>query len=394
MNFRDPAFLLEHIQSILDFYASGVIDPQGGFFQNFKDDGTVFNLGHRHLVSSCRMVFNYCKAYDLFGDNVYFNNAEHGIDFLRQRHWDKTRHGYHWTLKNSHEPDDQTNHCYGLAFVLLCFSAAHEIGITDAGDDIERVYKILETRFWDKSAGLYADEASPDWSTLSDYRGQNANMHCCEALLAAWEATGESLFLERARALAKLITVDLADRSDGLIWEHFTRDLQINWDYNRDDPKNLYRPWGFQPGHQTEWAKLLLILYQYKPEAWMVERARDLFDRVLDICWDHTNGGINYGFAPDGTICDSDKYFWVQAESFAASARLLDQTGDPIYQQWYQAIWQYAWKHMIDHEHGAWYRVLTENNRKISDEKSVAGGKCDYHTLGACWDILRTGDKH
>jgi mannose/cellobiose epimerase-like protein (N-acyl-D-glucosamine 2-epimerase family) len=44
---------------------------------------------------------------------------------------------------------------------------------------------------------------------------------------------------------------------------------------------------------------------------------------------------------------------------------------------------------MIDHKHGAWYRVLTVDNQKTSDQKSTAGGKCDYHTLGACWDVLR-----
>ena len=136
---------------------------------------------------------------------------------------------------------------------------------------------------------------------------------------------------------------------------------------------------------------MLLTLHEHRPEDWMVERAVELFDRALDVAWDEQNGGIFYGFAPDGTICDSDKYFWVQAESFAASARLLQQTGDESYAHWYDRIWQYAWDHMIDHEYGAWYRVLTSDNRKYSDEKSAAGAKCDYHTIGACWDVLRSG---
>ncbi len=122
----------------------------------------------------------------------------------------------------------------------------------------------------------------------------------------------------------------------------------------------------------------------------MIVRARELFDRALEICWDQENGGIFYGFAPDGTICDSDKYFWVQAESFAASARLLSKTGDRRYAKWYAAIWEYAWDHMIDHRYGGWYRVLTATNQKYSDEKSTAGGKCDYHPIGACWDVLRS----
>ncbi|MDJ0701567.1 MAG: AGE family epimerase/isomerase [Woeseiaceae bacterium] len=393
MKFLDRDFLRGHIRSILDFYTPRVVDPTGGYFQNFRDDGTPFDPGRRHLVSSCRIVFNYCKAYELFGDAGHLQIARHGLRYLRDRHWDEARAGYNWTLTDGHAADDRTNHCYGLAFVMLCAAAAHEAGLDGALDELERAFQIMESRLWDASNGIYADEASPDWSSIDAYRGQNANMHSCEALILAYEATGEARFLDRACSLARKFTMDLPRKSDGLVWEHYTQDLEKDWEYNKDDPKNLYRPWGFQPGHQTEWSKLLLTLHDHRPEEWMIVRAQGLFDRALEICWDKENGGIFYGFAPDGTICDSDKYFWVQAESIAASARLFRKTSDPRYAKWYAAIWQYAWDHMIDHRYGGWYRILTADNRKYSDEKSTAGGKCDYHTIGACWDVLRNSNQ-
>jgi mannose/cellobiose epimerase-like protein (N-acyl-D-glucosamine 2-epimerase family) len=393
VSFQDRGFLLDHIESILDFYAPNIVDSSGGFFQNFRDDGSVFAPGERHLVSSCRMVVNYCRAYELFGDENYRRLAQHGLDFIRQCHWDGVREGFNWTLRDRCVPADQTNHCYGLAFVTLSSAAAHKIGLEGAADDIDRAWEIMESRLWDEAVGLYADEAAPDWSEVGAYRGQNANMHSCEAFIEAFEATGDARFLDRASDLARLVTVDLAAKSDGLIWEHFTPDLDVDWEYNKEDPKNLYRPWGFQPGHQTEWAKLLLTLYGFRPEPWMPARAEELFDRAIEAAWDSEHGGIFYGFAPDRTICDADKYFWVQAESFAASYRLLQQTGDSKYADWYDAIWRYSWEHMIDHDFGAWYRVLTADNRHYSDEKSTAGGKCDYHTVGACWDVLRAGSR-
>ena len=116
-----------------------------------------------------------------------------------------------------------------------------------------------------------------------------------------------------------------------------------------------------------------------------------------------------YGFAPerlrapgvggrtlaDGEtfVCDEDKYFWVQAESIATAARLAKATGDDSYWQWYARLWEYAWKHMIDHRYGAWYRILDRQNRKYSDEKSPAG-KTDYHTMGACHDVLAVLRSH
>lgn len=392
-DFRSPEFLQRHTDSILEFYRPNVSDlKNGGFHQNFRDDGSVFNPGHKHLVSSTRMIFNYCKAYQNAATEAhkaeYKALAEAGLTYLLEYHWDGMRCGYHWVLQDN-QPQDQTNHCYGLAFVILALATCVETGIGDVRSQLDITWELLNEKFWQADAGLYADEASADWQSISDYRGQNANMHCCEALLAAHNATGNTAFLDRAYTLAKTVAVTLADKADGLIWEHYTKTLDIDWDYNRDDPKNLYRPWGFQPGHQTEWTKLLLLLYRVRPEAWMIERARSLFDRALEICWDSEQGGIVYGHAPDSSICDDDKYFWVQAETFAAAALLADVTGEDQYWQWYDKIWAYSWEYFVDHEHGAWYRLLNRQNQKYSDEKSIAGGKCDYHTLGACWEVQR-----
>ncbi|MBZ8144077.1 N-acylglucosamine 2-epimerase, partial [Rubrivivax gelatinosus] len=104
--------------------------------------------------------------------------------------------------------------------------------------------------------------------------------------------------------------------------------------------------------------------------------------------WDARHGGLVYGFGPDRKVCDADKYHWVQAESLAAAAWLALALGDERYWGWYERIWGYVWRHFVDHEHGAWYRILSPDNRKLSDEKSPAG-KTDYHDMGACWDVLR-----
>jgi mannose/cellobiose epimerase-like protein (N-acyl-D-glucosamine 2-epimerase family) len=289
------------------------------------------------------------------------------------------------------EVTDGTNHCDGLAFVLLAYSHALMAGVEEARPWIGETFDLMERRFWSAEHSLYADEASADWSDLSPYRGQNANMHACEALLAAFDATGDTQYVKRAHALAHNITVRQAALANNLVWEHYRPDWSVDWDYNRNDKTNIFRPWGYQPGHLAEWAKLLLILERHGQKLqsanWLLPRAEELFDAALSAAWDPEHGGIVYGFAPDGSICDGDKYFWVQAESLAAAALLADRTGHDKYWQWYDRIWAYSWEHFVDHKYGAWYRILSRDNRKISDEKSPAG-KTDYHTMGACYEVL------
>jgi mannose/cellobiose epimerase-like protein (N-acyl-D-glucosamine 2-epimerase family) len=394
-DFRDPAFLRAHIAGTMAFYHPRAIDPRGGFFHYFRDDGSVYDASHRHLVSSTRFVFNYAMAAREFARDAalqgeYLDAARHGLRYLRDVHRDPATGGYAWTLRDG-KPEDRTNHAYGVAFVLLAYATALKAGIDEVRRWLDETWDLLEGRFWQTDAGLYRDEADADWN-FSGYRGQNANMHMCEAMLAAYEATHDARYLDRARTIADHMTVRQAKLAGGLVWEHYHRDWSIDWDYHKDDPKHLFRPWGFQPGHQTEWAKLLLILEGHlrargEEADWLLPRAQTLFDTAVARAWDPEFGGLCYGFAPDGRVCDDDKYFWVQAESLAAAARLGVRSGDARYWDWYDRLWAYAWQHFVDHRYGAWYRILDRHNRKYSDEKSPAG-KTDYHTMGACYDVL------
>ncbi|HEY0333091.1 MAG TPA: AGE family epimerase/isomerase [Stenotrophomonas sp.] len=389
--FRSAAFLRAHIADTMAFYHPRCLDPAGGFFQYFRDDGSVYDAGHRHLVSSTRFVFNYAMAYREFGDAEYLDAVHHGLRYLREVHRDAATGGYAWTLRDGQVEDD-TRHCYGMAFVLLAYSCGVKAGVDAARGWMDETWEVLEQRFWDADARLYRDEADSQWH-FSEYRGQNANMHLCEAMLAAFEATGEARYRDRALLLADRMTREQAALAGGLVWEHYDRDWNVDWDYHREDPKHLFRPWGFQPGHQTEWAKLLLILDRHVQADWLVPTAMHLFDTAVARSWDDSRGGLYYGFDPQGKVCDDDKYFWVQAESLAAAALLAQRTGESRYWDWYERLWAYAWQHFVDHRHGAWYRILDADNRKYSDEKSPAG-KTDYHTMGACHEVLNVVRAH
>ena len=127
--------------------------------------------------------------------------------------------GYAWQL-DWHEGratvQDGTHHCYGLAFVLLARTHALMAGVEEARAGLDATFALMEQHFWEPGNGLYADEATPDWR-LSAYRGQNANMHACEANLAAFDATRERKYLQRALTLTESVTGRLAALADGLV---------------------------------------------------------------------------------------------------------------------------------------------------------------------------------
>lgn len=383
--FDTPEFLRDHAGSILRFYELSAFDPAGGFFHHFRDDGSVYDRSTRHLVSSTRFVFNHANAWLRGYGDQYRAWVRHGVDFLLERHRMPDGH-FAWIL-NGATVEDGRAMAYGHAFVMLAGAWAARAGLDDGAALVSDVWDLMEHLFWEEGQQAYADERDATLQTLSPYRGQNANMHMVEALLAAFEATGEGRYLDRAEAVARRFTIDHADAAGGQIWEHYSEGWSLDWDYNRDRPDDLFKPWGFQPGHQVEWAKLLLQIDRHRNAGWHRERAVMLYDRAFERGWDAEYGGLVYGYAPDGGFADSHKYFWVMAEAIAAAWRLYAFTGEERFRGDYMRLWGWSWRHLVDHDHGGWFRITDRAGNTIEPWKSPAG-KVDYHTLGACWHVL------
>lgn len=386
MPLTTPQQIEQHIARIMAFYHPRCIDPQAGFHHYLTEDGDLYNRHRRHLLSSTQYVINYARYAMHTGNAEYLAWARHGLKYLEEAHFRTRTQGYAWVLDHG-EPNDDIQHCDGLAFVLLAYATALQAGILEAREGLYRAHDTQHRHFFESRWHLYAADADAHWH-LGPYRGQLANLRSCEALLAAYAATQDDRFLDLAQRTAGAVWQRLAPMGDGWIWEHYDADWKIDFDYHRDRPDDWLRPWGFQIGHQTAWARLLVTLAGLRPgEEWMLPTAKRLFIEAVDAGWDRKHGGLIYGVDFNRAPLNRDKVYWVQAGSLAAAARLGECTGEARYWRWYDRIANYCWQHMVDHEHGAWYRVLTADNRRYSKEKSPAG-KTDYHTLDACYDML------
>lgn len=236
--------------------------------------------------------------------------------------------------------------CVALAEDLLTWSHACAAGLETTYLALIQAEARMERRYWQASHGLYADHTGAD-GELAGYRSQRANQRACEALLAAFEASGEPRYLRRAETLAYNITVRQAGLTGGVVWEHYHADWSPDWDYERDA--------GADPGQQIAWALLLLRLERH-PVAmaacggWMRPRAAQLFDIAMDRGWDHVHGGLSGGL----DIVDQAARWMGRLEihlgALAAAALLAhrgDDDGDHRYLAWYDKLWRHTWPHLL-----------------------------------------------
>jgi mannose/cellobiose epimerase-like protein (N-acyl-D-glucosamine 2-epimerase family) len=387
--FQNSEFLKNQIYSIMNFYYPRCIDHnQGGFYNCYLDDGTICNYETKHLVEITRFIYNFSIVSMLDKNARWSRDAlKYGLEYLQTLHLDKKYGGYYWILEGK-TPTDTTKFAYGHAFVLLAASKAFQAGIAEAADIIEYVYCILEKYFWQPEYNLYLEQMNENWSKIYPYRGQNSNMHLCDAMIAAYEATGKEKYLRRAYTLAKSVTLGLASQAEGLIWENYHTDWTIDWDYEeKDETLAQFRPRGFVPGHLAEWSKILLILNRHMQQDWLVKRAQFLFRYAITHGMDLKYGGIFYLLSREGDVIDTDKRYWVMAETIGASALLACKTSSQCYWDIYNSIFYYCWNYFVDHEYGGWYNILNRQNVRYSNVKSPVT-KTDYHPITNIYEVL------
>ena len=361
------------------FYEANSLDARGGFFTLDAAGAPLAGETARPLHQTGRMA--HCAAIGvLLGRPGAWDLLDHAMTSLWTKHRDATHGGYVWSFDGD-GPRETEKLAYGHAFVLLAASSALCAGHPDAERLLNDVTDVLDGRFWEARHGASAEEFRQDWTPFSDYRGQNANMHLTEALMAAFEATGDAHYLAKAESVADLI---LRRRAAGAGWrvpEHYRDDWTVDHAYRGSD---MFRPFGYTPGHALEWTRLALQLFALGQRRldWLPEAAAQLFTQAVTQGWDAERGGLYYTLEYDGAPRVRDRLWWPICEGVGAAHFLgrLEQGGEC--ELWYRRFWDFAARRLIDSAHGGWLCQLDDGLAPIAGYFS---GKPDlYHALQAC----------
>lgn len=351
---------------------------RGPGFHLLDTKGSPIPGAPQELHSTARMVHSFALG-SIAGVPNAAEVVDHGMDYLWSHHRDKQHGGYLYALDEAGVTDG-IKLAYGHVFVLLAGASAKLCGHPDADRLIEDVTEVLDTRFWEEDRGLFADEFNRDWTPFSGYRGMNANMHGIEALLTAFEATGEASYLRRAGRILDFFTADIAPRHGWRLPEHYTADWQVDPEFEGNP---MFRPAGTTPGHSFELARLLLQHWDLndRPDDGAPARARNLFETALRDATDPARGGFVYTVGIDGQWIRRSRYWWPVTEAIGTAATFMKLDWRDTDEALYRDLWSFAADHLIDNVHGGWFPELDDANCPAHTQFT---GKPDiYHSIQA-----------
>lgn len=340
----------------------GIDAETGGFIETLAQNGEALPHPRRARVHP-RQIYAFAQA-PTFGWNGDVRRILlRGGDYF-STHYLRPDGLFRTLVGIDGAPLDERAVLYDQAFALLGFAAAAVA--LEAVPAFERraldLRQAIESRFKSASGAFYSVE-SRDGGFES-----NPHMHLLEACLAWAEIGADTGWSDWVRALAELAMRRFIHPKTGALGEFFAPDWQ---------PAPALPGRIVEPGHQFEWAWLLLRAAHYQPGG-----LRDAAVRLIAI--GESSGVYNQvainALLDDFSIHDPNARFWPQTERLKATLLAARITGEERYLEMAASAAASFLPYLNTPVPGLWFDVQLPTGELVD---SPAPASTFYHLVGA-----------
>jgi mannose-6-phosphate isomerase len=280
-----------------------------GFHECVDLDGSPFGTARRARVQ-VRQVFSFATGGRLGWSGTWQDLVRRGYsDF--QRLYMRGDNVFRTVVGSDGLPLDDTPTLYDQAFAMLAL--AHACGVVPGADQKALdLLRIVESTFRHDGVGFRENADCPYQS--------NPHMHLLEACLAWMETGGADEWRATADRVVRLALDRFIDRDTGVLREFFAPD----WSPAPGEEGRLV-----EPGHQYEWA-WLLMRWSILTADQSALRAAGRLVQAGDLGVDpHRNVAVNL-MRVDGSLVSGVARLWPQTERLKAKLGLWSLADGPL----------------------------------------------------------------
>jgi mannose/cellobiose epimerase-like protein (N-acyl-D-glucosamine 2-epimerase family) len=351
------------------WWTHGADTVHGGFHERLNLDGTPTDEPRRARLHP-RQIFAYAHAPKLGWQGPTIQAVAHGTEYFVARY--RRADGlYRARVASNGTPLEEEALLYDQAFALLGFASAYSM----SGD---RSAQVLACELHDLVQSTYSRSGGGFESTEQRELPleSNPHLHLLEASLAWFEVDADPRWLRLSSEIVELALERWIDKKTGALREFF----DSNWN---PAPQGGHV---IEPGHQFEWAWLLLRFAKHRADPRLVPAALGLIDFAETYGVDHLRDVTFQKCFDDGRPLDVVARLWPQTERIKAACIAAEHSGDPhalnVALKATRALMTYLDVPVL----GLWRDRLDANGRFI-DEPVPASSL--YHIVGAVMELDR-----
>lgn len=360
------AWLLDHAYT--RWWAQGADLERGGFFERVAQDGAGLVEPRRARVNP-RQIYCYSLAEDLGWTGPAQQAVEHGLDYFL-RYYRREDRLFRGLVEPNGNVVTERAVLYDQAFALLALACAYETFSRDEDRQRAReLHDVLRAQLGHHIAGF--EESRPRILPLIS----NSHMHLLEASLEWMELDHEPLWTALAEEIVELALTCFIDPGTGFVLEFFDHDWR---------PAQGVDGRVVEPGHQYEWAWLLLRWSARRKDAPSAAKAAEVARKLIALAEAHgvdrTRGVVMNTMLTDKVVRDAQARLWPQTERIKAACTMAELTRDPIYWAAADEAARALQKYLNTPLPGLWYDKITVDGTLIEEP---APASTFYHIVCA-----------
>ncbi|OQY35307.1 MAG: N-acylglucosamine 2-epimerase [Spirochaetaceae bacterium 4572_59] len=392
-------------QELLPFWQNRIWDESyGGFITQFDTNGDDSGCDEKSLLAHMRSIYSFSLAHikGFDPDNVLLGLAEKGVQFAIDNYWDSENGGFYWLFNRKNEVLIDKKILYGHSFAIYALATYTSASGDPRGlEYAEKCFDLLQIYAAETSCGGYWEMFEKDWilcgpgSAGGDRKTLDVHMHLMEAFTALYACSGKDVHKRKLQEIIDLLTQRIMHPLYGTGIPQFYKDwtiapqikFDIIWGWDRfvgDSQEKVNNLDNSSYGHNVEFFWLLtdsLKILGQDPHNY-----DELFGKILahaEIGIDREYGGVYVEGSHDGRkVYDQAKEFWQQAEFLTGMLDAYLLYGDEKYLENYQNVHTFVMNHMIKHEVGEWWPLLSREGNPIWEHMSHSW-KVNYHSIRA-----------
>jgi len=361
-------WLVDHAYDV--WWAHGADRVCGGFHERLRQDATPTGEPRRARLHP-RQVFAYSRAAQLGWSGPAAAAAAHGIEFFLA-HYLRADGLFRPLVAPDGAPLDERAVLYDQAFALLGLAAAYAtLDDPSFREQAHRLRAQLSAQLVNPAGGFV--ESIDSTQPLS----ANSHMHLLEACLEWADLDSGGDWARLAMHVVELALSRAIDPRTGALGELFDR----NWNPAQDGEGSRV-----EPGHQFEWAWLLLRCRRLTADERLAVAALRLVEIGETRGVDPRRGVAVAALRGDLEVHEPKARLWPQTERIKAACAAAELTGDTRH---FTAATQAAvalLRYLETPVPGLWRDTLDEAGR-FADEPAPASSF--YHLVGAAAELER-----
>lgn len=375
---------------ILPYWSTKTIDEAfGGFIGRIDGENRVIPNAQKSAILNTRILWTFSAAYRVLQRPDLKLIADRAQRYVIDHFWDAKHGGLYWMVDHRGDVFSSKKHAYAQAFGMYGFSEHYratgdEHSLAKAID----LFHLLETHSFSAATQGYYEAFDREWKPLEDVRlgssdahekrSTNTHLHLLEAYTNLYRVWPDEKLRTQLTLMLELFLGPIYDAKN----HHFIAFFGEDWSPRSDV---------YSYGHDIETTWLMHDAAEALGDPELLVRTRNVVREVSAFVLregvDTEFGGL-FNFGKNGSVFDSDKHWWAQAEAIIGFMNMYQISGESEYLFVANDIWDYTSEHILDHEHGEWFFRVTRNGQPYAHEDKIGPWKCPYHTVRACLEVI------